>query len=415
MNIIKKNNNNEPLELKKHIATIHCHGKITLLQRKIANALLFHAYHHLATKDEHVIQISELTKLVGFDSHDHKKIKEALIALLSTVIEWNVIDEQGDDVDVWNASSMISDVSIKGSTCRYSYSNKMRKLLFHPLKYGKIDLSIQAKFQSSYGLTLYENCNRYHAIGITPWFDLITFRKLMGIEDNKYPIFRDLNSRVIKKAVEEVNLHTQLDVCAETKKENRQVVGIRFIIKNKNQKQIEDNIDSEPTDLINHLKNKFGLSAKQIKELQSDYGDEYIQTKIELVQNSESFKQGRIKNISRYLISAIVDDYQPQIQIEKPVKIEITKQIAEAYEYYKRDFYQNTFLNLPDDKQDIIKKAFTDYIQKSIYSKLFQNHGYDNTVIKDQFNIFLGRELRDCVPINIEQFAKSGKIEQTVC
>ena len=76
------------LELKKHVAVIHSHSKISLLQRKISNALLFHAYDNLLIKDEHEIQISTLTKLIDYDSHDHKKIKQSLMDLLATVVEW---------------------------------------------------------------------------------------------------------------------------------------------------------------------------------------------------------------------------------------------------------------------------------------------------------------------------------------
>ena len=38
------------LELKKHVAVIHSSNKLTLLQRKIANALLFNAYEELLTR-----------------------------------------------------------------------------------------------------------------------------------------------------------------------------------------------------------------------------------------------------------------------------------------------------------------------------------------------------------------------------
>ena len=33
--------------VKKHVATIHCSNKLSLLERKISNALLFHAFSNL--------------------------------------------------------------------------------------------------------------------------------------------------------------------------------------------------------------------------------------------------------------------------------------------------------------------------------------------------------------------------------
>jgi hypothetical protein len=74
------------LELKKHVGAIHSSNHLTLIQRKIANALLYNAYDHLMDRNEHQIHIPSLCNLIGYDSKDFRKIKGALIALISTVI-----------------------------------------------------------------------------------------------------------------------------------------------------------------------------------------------------------------------------------------------------------------------------------------------------------------------------------------
>lgn len=400
--------NKEKFELKKHIATIHCHGKITLLQRKIANALLFHAYHNLMTQDEHVIQISELTKLVGFDSNDHRKVKDALLKLLSTVIEWNVIDELSDDREIWNASSIISDVSIRGSICRYSYSNRMRKLLYHPVRYGKIDLNIQTKFHSSYGLTLYENCNRYKSIGNTPWFDLETFRKLMGIENGLYKIFRDLNNRVIKKAVEEVNQHTLMTVEPEFKKLNRQVVSLRFLIKQKKEQKTILDYDAS-NDLIDKLKQKFGFSSKQVDEVLKQFDKLYIEEKINLITSSEPYKNGVIRNLSKYLMAALKDDYQSPVSskehVVNPKNNEISsKKNIEEYELFKRKYIETVFNNLSEIDKNKLVQQFQAKIKKTVYFSLFEKNGIENVLIKDRFQIFLQEVIPNAEMPSIEMF-----------
>src|SRR3990167_41932 len=137
------------LELKKHVAVIHSNNKLTLLQRKIANALLYNAYPNLLKYDEHVIHITNLCQLIGFDSKDFKMIKRELVKLLSTVLEWNLVDGDRLDTDgVWNASAIIADASIDRAVCTYSYSNKMKNLLYRPSVYGKLNMIEQAKFQS---------------------------------------------------------------------------------------------------------------------------------------------------------------------------------------------------------------------------------------------------------------------------
>src|SRR5579863_762050 len=75
-------------ELKKHAAAIHCSNFLSLLQRKICNALLYHAYRELLLKEEHEITIKQLCKLISYQGNNHAAIKESLRGLLSIVIEW---------------------------------------------------------------------------------------------------------------------------------------------------------------------------------------------------------------------------------------------------------------------------------------------------------------------------------------
>lgn len=218
-------------DLKKHVAAIHSANKLSLVQRKIANALLFNAYSELANKQEHHIHIRTLCTLIGYNSNELNAIKKALVSLISTVVEWNLIDkERADNTGVWNASAIIADASIDGAVCTYSYSNKMRQLLFHPEMYGRLNMQVQARFKSSYGLVLYENCARYQNIQETPWFDMEIFRKLMGVSEDKYLAFKDFRKRVIDPAVKEVNKHSSMDISYLLKKIGRTPVAIKFHI-----------------------------------------------------------------------------------------------------------------------------------------------------------------------------------------
>jgi hypothetical protein len=91
--------------VKKHVAAIHCSNKLSLLQRKISNALLYHAFPVLRKELTHEIQIDQLKRLLGLNTRNHKVIKEALTKLISTVLEWNLCGDDLSDVDLegWNA------------------------------------------------------------------------------------------------------------------------------------------------------------------------------------------------------------------------------------------------------------------------------------------------------------------------
>jgi len=392
------------LELKKHVAAIHSGNKLSLLQRKIANALLFNAYDSLFDKEEHEIHIPSLCKLIGYDSNDHKTIKKSLVNLLSTVIEWNLIDgSKIDSEGVWNASSMIADASIDGAICTYSYSNKMKKLLHRPELYGRLNMLVQAKFQSTYGLALYENCIRYQNIAQTPWLEILKFRKLMGIEEGKYKIFRDFKSRVLNKAIAEVNKLSPIFISPQFQKKGRQVTAIQFSIKNNDQNNISDiNCNEAPLPLSIRLKTKFGLSKTQIENILSEHDEDYIFEKILIVESSSSFIKGTIKNLAKYLLSALQDDYQPTKTTKKIVdRIEKDK-IKENFNKEKDNRSRDKkiireFKKLPSNKKTGIIKEFEKYISKGLYYSIYQREGLSNILVQDQLCLYIRENKPDFV------------------
>lgn len=386
------------LELKKHVAVIHSSNKLTLLQRKIANALLFNAYKDLQEKDEHSIHIAKLCEIIGYDSNDHKTIKKALINLISTVLEWNLVDgERLDNEGVWNASSIIAGASIDGAVCTYSYSSQMRRLLYRPNIYGRLDMMVQAKFQSTYGLALYENCNRFQDIGKTPWFTLAKFRKLMGVEDGKYKIFRDFKSRVLDKAVEEVNKYSTLEISPQVRKQNRQVVSIQFLIKKPKLSAISTFDDPAQDSMADVLKEKFGFSAKQTMQALADHSETYIKEKIDLVTSSPSFINGKVKNVAKYLMSALRDDYKTS----KPsnVKTDSSANVAKSDDKSNlelqmkfRRFHEAKLFELFEElsarKKGSLLNKFEKYLV-GVYEQVYAREGFKNILIREQLCHFL--------------------------
>ena len=386
------------LELKKHVAVIHSSNKLTLLQRKLANALLFNAYKELQEKDEHTIHIAKLCEIIGYDSNDHKTIKKSLINLISTVLEWNLIDgERLDSEGVWNASSIIAGASIDGAICTYSYSPQMRRLLYRPNMYGRLDMMVQAKFQSTYGLALYENCNRFQDIGQTPWFTLAKFRKLMGVEEGKYKIFRDFKTRVLDKAVEEVNKYSTLNISPQMRKQNRQVVSIQFLIKKPKLSVIPTSNEPTQNNIAEILKEKFGLSARQITQVLTDYTELYIKEKIDLVISSPSFKKGKVKNLASYLLSALRDDYQAgktstvdvvstvnDINSDNRSSVELQTKFGR---FQESELFK-LFVGLSERKKAGLLNKFEKFLV-GVYEQVYAREGFKNVLIQEQLCQFL--------------------------
>jgi plasmid replication initiation protein len=365
-------------ELKKHAATIHCSNTLSLLQRKITNALLYHAYKELMLKDEHEITVKQLCRLIGYQGNNHSAIKEAFKGLISTVIEWNLInDETG--AENWTASSIIASVSLEGPLCYYAYSPRMKQLLHSPSMFGKIDLVIQSRFRSSYGLALYENCIRYRGLPNTKWFEMDLFKKLMGVPAGKYDIFRDFKRRVLDKAVEEVNTYSDLVIESEFVREGRKVLKVRFKLKERakknrlgSQKNKLETIGDAKETLKLKLIQHFSFSEEQAEQLFKEYDNQFIEDKISLIEDSKPYQDGKVKNMAAYLLSAIKNNYQPatkrQAQIidlkDATFGLEMTElkrhaeEIRHHYQIYRENFIHEAVAALKREEKQLFLERF---------------------------------------------------------
>ncbi|RJK97460.1 RepB family plasmid replication initiator protein [Paracoccus aestuarii] len=230
--------------VKKHVAAIHVSGKLTLLQRKLSNVLLLNAYDTLMTKPSHQIDARTLSLMIGYNSNDMDTLKQSLRGLVETVAEWDMLDEKGRQE--WGVSSLLSYAKLRGGVCEYAYSPALAEKLHDPKVFALINLNMQRRFTSGHALALYENCYRFVRTGSTGWWDLDLFRRLMGVADSSYyEVFKQLNAKIIKPAVAEVNRSSNIVLTPETRKQGRAVTHIRFLIKENPQLAILDMDDGE--------------------------------------------------------------------------------------------------------------------------------------------------------------------------
>ncbi|MFM0756039.1 replication initiation protein [Paraburkholderia strydomiana] len=232
-----------PSELKKHVATVHVSGELSLLERKIVNVLLLNAYDELLTKKRHTLPVGILCTMLGFDSKNHDALKRALLKVMSTPISFDLLHD-GGKTD-WEASPLIAYASIKSGTCAYEYSDWLAEKLANPDIYTLININVQRQFSGGYALALYENCLRFKRTGSTGWISVETWRRLLGADASMYDEFKHFSSEVIKKAVKEINQVSNIIVTPEYKREARRVVQIRFLVDDNPQRSMLDNDEDE--------------------------------------------------------------------------------------------------------------------------------------------------------------------------
>ena len=302
--------------VKKNVSTIHINAKLSLLQRKLVNALLYNAYDGLLTAGSHSINVTLLCEIIGFDSKNIQYLKQALKGIVETSVEWDILEDDGSKT--WEISSLLSSAKITRGVCHYRYDRSLGEKLYHPDVYSKINLAVIRGMKSSYALILYENCYRFLAIGKTGWWSLSTFRKIMGVDDDgTYNEFKFLNRDVIKPAIKEVNQLSNILLEYETKRKGRAINGIRFLIKSNPQLSL---ITDEEDELAQSKAYKklleMGVSKALARAWMLEHGEDYIFNKIEYTLKQAS--SGRIKSTKAgFLKSAIENDFLSDAELTK--------------------------------------------------------------------------------------------------
>ena len=221
----------EKIEIKKHSATVQIGNKIAAQQRKIYNALL-HIGRESLSYDVHTELFSmkqiDLKRLCGDASTNNKQLQENLKGLMSTIVEFNILKE--NNKSKWHATTLLSEASIENGRVYFAFAPTVKKTLLHPEYYVLLDLNIIKGLNSKYAIALYENARNFLDKGF-PRLEIAMFRKLMGVEDNKYKNFADFKKRVIDPSVEEVNQKTDMMIEYELFKEGRRFSHIEFKMK----------------------------------------------------------------------------------------------------------------------------------------------------------------------------------------
>lgn len=413
------------LFLKKHVGLIHCENKLTLIQRKICNILLFNALDKINDQDIHEIPMRQLCSLVGYNSNDSKLIKDAIRGLISVIMEWNLLEDSKflneedypEEAITWNASSLLAGASIRNGVIQYSYSPQMKSVLSSLDIYGRINLFVQAKFNSSYSLVLYENCIRFKNIKQTSWMSIELFRSLMGVPEGKYPSFKEFKRNVINVAVNEVNQKADIYIEPQFKKSGRSITAIQFVLSENDNYQpsfkksprviTKQSNPQQQSTLMDVLMSDFGLTEKQGADAIAEYDAQYIIEKISLVRTKK-----KVNHPGAYLLSALKMDYKPGEA--KPKKVQLTvventyqreakaaSEIAplkNKYMAYKLKTYSDYIQQQAESIQIAIRNGFEKFLKpKAEVFRFYKKSGFSSPFVMADFIGFVDNHFPEVI------------------
>lgn len=219
--------------LRKSVGAIHSSGNLSLIQRKLANVLLYAAYDNLLSKRTHTLPVPIMCAMLGWEESNRiDYLKETLVALQQTSIQFNLRE---DGQEVWESMSMLSYAQIKNGVCTWRYDEALAEKLYDPAMFAMINLQVQRRIDSAYALNLYENALRYKDTntGSTGRWELGFFREIVGASSAYYDDFRKLNSKIIKPSMEKINEVSDIMISVEFEKQARSVIALKFHVREK--------------------------------------------------------------------------------------------------------------------------------------------------------------------------------------
>lgn len=210
--------------------------RYTLLERKIANALLKHAINSQPEEGWYVIALPALKQAVGFSSRNFEHLRASAEALMKIVFEWDVLAIEDRRVR-WKASVLFPEIEIRHGELRYQISSQMREQLLRPELYALIDLRIMRRFVRAPALAIWEYAMRFEALGNTKAMRWEDFRDMIlgtaAAAQAQYAEYKRFKERVLRPAINEINSVTLHDIALREIKAGKRIESIYFVVARK--------------------------------------------------------------------------------------------------------------------------------------------------------------------------------------
>jgi hypothetical protein len=306
---------NKEVIIKKPSAMIQTSVKgLTLLQRKFINTLV-HVAQKEGNQNTYKISLNALKKICNIKTESNYEVKAQVRKLHEKSIEYNIIGK--DKKNSWVSTPLLGGVNIKDGTgiMEFEIPYFIKQLILNPEIYAPLDIILIAGFSCVYTIVLYEFLRDYLNSPKVPLLTIIEFRNLVGVEDSKYKLFKDMRKRVIDRAINEINSKSEL-FCSYNliKEKGNRYSHIQFHVKyNKKPKEQIELIIELPQNIKDVVPGKYQINS--IYNLINSYYKESLDIDF-IISNIKYSKINYKKNFPHYLKKSFENDYA-QVEREK--------------------------------------------------------------------------------------------------
>lgn len=417
-------------------------GKLTAIERKLINSILlssarqlreYRALHSQDPSNTHLYSAlaDELLDPVEVGKSNLKSaLRKHVLALRRAVIDWEAPDAKSGVI--WENLSMLSEARFEirngGLYVLWALPPKINEALsdYQEFHFTKLDLEKISRLKSYTAVALYEICARYknnlrkegkgeRITNASPpewWVDALTNIVPKTNKETGQPVrreWRKVKNEAVKKAIEEINAVTDLDIVLTEKKTGKAVSLVQFEIRLKKPEPRE--IQSSHFELI-----KSGICLG-LTETQISSGIE--RTSVEQVSLGLAKLEARIKhqelepvgNVGRYFNSIITDGAPVKVvgdaEIERKPASSLTIDTSVGQQKSVLTLAREEFMTLPEvEKRGFAARALGVLVARGVVTSRIQRNAeegvWSGVLLSQMIEIFSGEKAIRPVPVGTD-------------
>lgn len=279
---MKTEKNSSPV-LKTPQSLIHIKHNMTIAQYKYWVILLHDIKDQILQgvepdeKGFYYIPMSKINDMLDLKKTQRKSIIfDDLRKLKDITVSYNVLEKDGQKAKIGHG--FISEWSVSNSRIGYVlprfFINAMleiddsSKSIFQLLNW-----EIFNSFNGKYEAIIYKLCKDYIGVGRTPYMTIEEYREYIGIKENEYSSFRELNRWTITKPIKTVNESDLSDIKVQVAfaKIGRKTIGLHFEIEEKKQKTLPfPEFKPSPAFMFSKINIPLERQAQYLEQYQED-------------------------------------------------------------------------------------------------------------------------------------------------
>jgi Initiator Rep protein, WH2/Initiator Replication protein, WH1 len=192
---------------------IRAGADLSLQDRRIFNLLIENAWAEIGEDKPHRIAMNRLR---GLRHRGSERVADSVKTLMTTLVEVPTMLEGQPAIfttQLCGETTRVIDEDSPNAVLVYNFPKGLRRIIQDSRYWGRIKAYVMFAFTSKYALALYEAvCLRGNLRVSEQRFSVDEFRALLGVEDGKLPLFKNLKKWALDPAVSEVNALSDFNV-----------------------------------------------------------------------------------------------------------------------------------------------------------------------------------------------------------